>query len=116
MLQIPFATLAAEQMHAMAATCQKFHHELGQELLIARALMGAAGRLLPRQTREEKAVKKAQAKLQKLDKKQPEHITARNMYMMELSAGVAQMGHPSNLRMVKSIQPCPRGPSDVLDV
>ena len=86
LLDCPWGTAPAEQLHASAASLMRIHPVYETETLINRSSTLQLNRLLPRPTNDEAAVSRLEARVARLDEKQPSQLRAVNMYVKDLAA------------------------------
>ncbi|CAK0861146.1 unnamed protein product [Prorocentrum cordatum] len=82
---VPWASQIAEQLHASAALLSRWHPECELQTLLARSMVHAAAKLLPRPTDLDKEAFELETKIAKLRKKCPEKAGGRQMYVRDLS-------------------------------
>jgi len=81
-------TKETEKQHANAATLMRFHPEYTLETMTSRSMTMQANKLLPRPTRDEKALAQVQAKIEKLRTRQVEKAGGRHLFVKELFESV----------------------------
>ena len=79
-----WTSLPAEQQHDSLAILHKWHPNYGTDMLMSRALLLQATRLLPAATKEEKEAAKLQARIQKVLRAQPDKISGRHMLVSSM--------------------------------
>ena len=81
---LEWTTLTAEQQHAGAANLSRFHPDYGVNMLIGRAMIMCARRLLPSKTPTEKRIEKQYKALARLDKQRPDAISSMSLFTRDL--------------------------------
>ena len=79
-----WGTQVVEQIHASAAVVSRFHPEYALDTLLCRSMMLLASKLLPSQTKKQKAVAKLQKQMTRLARQNPSTGGARQFYFGEL--------------------------------
>jgi hypothetical protein len=81
--QAPWGTKVAEEIHASGSCVRKFHQGISSEMLRIRAFAHTVRRLLPTMSVEEKREHALAARLARLEARQPQKITARQVLLRE---------------------------------
>ena len=105
MKQTSWSTKVTEQGHKPASSIVKAHDQYGSETISTRSMMGAMVPLLTR-TRADKTIEKLQAKLASLDRRNPNYIQGRQMYikdLVELSTRLKSQGRSIAPRVQQTI-------------
>ena len=89
MADCPWATVCAEQQHGSASIIRKYHEHLGEESLMSRAFAHTMRRLLPGMSVEEKQIARARQRLERLDRKRPDNLGGRQLYVRDLMSVAA---------------------------
>ncbi|CAK0909364.1 unnamed protein product [Prorocentrum cordatum] len=84
LLECPWSTRCAEQLHASLTLMKRYHPDAGQETLIVRAGVHSMRLLLPGLNALEKQAAVRREKLARLGRKCPEKITGRHIFLKEL--------------------------------
>ena len=86
LLDCPWGTVPAEQLHSSAASLMRLHPEYHTETLLSRAAVMQLNRLLGRASSDAKAIKRVRRRFEKLLRKRPQKLRAENMYVKDIAA------------------------------
>ena len=82
--QCSWSSLPAEQQHGSLSLLHRWHPEYGLESLVSRALLHSAVRLLPHESKLDKAIDRVLKKMEKLDSRAPEKVSGSHMLVQAM--------------------------------
>ena len=82
--QCSWSSLPAEQQHGSLSLLHRWHPEYGMESLVSRALLHSAVRLLPHESKLDKAIGRVLKRMDNLDHKAPEKVTGSHMLVQAM--------------------------------
>jgi hypothetical protein len=89
LMDAPWGTSSAEQLHASATIFRKFHPEYGTETLMVRAFLHSLRLLMPGLSQEEKQLAAQARKVTALLSHKPQHIAGRQVFVKDLMSVAA---------------------------
>ena len=106
-LELPWTTLNAEQLHGIAAALRRHHPEYALGTLLSRSTVLTAHKLLPKVSQEDRQLDKLYAKEKKLERKNPNKASGRQLYLQELHeaarAKVGSQGRPLSTHQARLV-------------
>jgi hypothetical protein len=96
MADAPFTTTVTEQLHASASVVARYHPEYQLDTLLARSMCLAVAKMLQKPPTVERAMAKAKAKLNRLNKAIPEKSSGRQVFFGDLCKVAGDKYHDVN--------------------